>query len=521
MKSSLALKTLLLFLIYFLTAKIGLSFDAVSGFATLVWAPTGIALVSLLIFGYELWPGIFLAAFLVNLFAGAPLLVALWIGMGNTLEAVVAVFLLKRFRFSLAMGSLEDVWKYIFLAVFLSTLISATVGTTSLWLGQVITSANYQKTWLAWLVGDMLGDLVVGAFLLIWFAKKRIEIKWNLKILELILIFSILIICGLAALVGLGVREGSQAQIAYIVTPWLVWLAVRFGGRGATAGILTVAALAVIGSIDGHGVFYRTKLSESLLLAQGFIGVNAITALVLAGLVTEKLDLEKKKNDFISTVSHELKTPVTSIKAYTDLLNQSLIGDKKLHKYLLNMNEESNRLIKLVNDLLDFNRIAAGKLVLNYEQFFIDELIKSITEDLAYINKDNKIIFKEAGKLVLEADKQLISQVLINLINNAIKFSPQKSKVTVSLQKKKKWVIASVKDAGIGIDQKDQQNIFNKYFQTETTLDSSVRGLGLGLYICSKIIKKHGGKIWVKSKLNKGSTFYFSLPVKAMGKIVT
>src|SRR6202011_1412678 len=127
-----------LFVIYFGTARLGLSLDAVSGFATLVWLPSGIAIAALLLFGYRLWPGIIMGAFLVNLFKGAPLPVAVGIGIGNTLEALVGTYLLKRHGFSTTLNHLRDVLLLVFLAMPVSALISATVGVSSLLMGKVI-----------------------------------------------------------------------------------------------------------------------------------------------------------------------------------------------------------------------------------------------------------------------------------------------------------------------------------------------------------------------------------------------
>src|SRR2546428_6385137 len=147
---------LALFAIYFSTARLGLSLDAVSRFATLVWLPSGLAVAALLLFGYRLWPGILLGAFLVNLFNGAPPVVAVGIGIGNTLEALVGTYLLKRHGFSHALDRLRDVLLLVLLAIPLSTIISATLGVSSLLVGKVISFSSYYPTWRAWWIGDMI-----------------------------------------------------------------------------------------------------------------------------------------------------------------------------------------------------------------------------------------------------------------------------------------------------------------------------------------------------------------------------
>ena len=161
------LKIIILFGFYFGTAWAGLKLNAVSGFATLVWPPTGIALTALLLFGYRLWPGIFLGALLINWQTGAPFLVAFGIGIGNTLEPVIGAYLLKSIKFNNSIEKLANVLWFIFFAALVSTLISATIGVGSLWLGGVISSTAIAATWIAWWIGDVLGNLIVASFLLV------------------------------------------------------------------------------------------------------------------------------------------------------------------------------------------------------------------------------------------------------------------------------------------------------------------------------------------------------------------
>ena len=159
---------LLLFAIYFGTARLGLSFGAVSRFATLVWFPSGIAIAALFLFGYRLWPGIFLGAFLANLVHGAPLFVAIGIGIGNTLEALVGTYLLKRNGFRSSLDRLQDILVLVLLTMPISAFISATLGVSSLLLGKVIVVSSYYPTWSAWWVGDMISILILTPFLLAW-----------------------------------------------------------------------------------------------------------------------------------------------------------------------------------------------------------------------------------------------------------------------------------------------------------------------------------------------------------------
>src|SRR5215471_1564676 len=160
-----AVAILILFAAYYATGRLGLWLDAVSGFASLVWAPTGISLVALLIFGYRLWPGIALGAFLVNTTVGAPFAVACGISVGNTLEAVLGVYLVRRVAHFERLDRLRDVAALV-LAALVSTLVSATIGMACLWAGGLVASSAVRTTWTAWWIGDALGDLLVAPLLL-------------------------------------------------------------------------------------------------------------------------------------------------------------------------------------------------------------------------------------------------------------------------------------------------------------------------------------------------------------------
>ncbi len=229
--------------------------------------------------------------------------------------------------------------------------------------------------------------------------------------------------------------------------------------------------------------------------------------------ITDRKIVEKQKDDFLAIASHELKTPITTLKAYTQILQQVFSENPKANLYLDKMSEQLNRLITLVNELLDVSRIESGKLRLNKEKFLLDDLLRDVTADLAHINKQHRIIVEGVTTTFVYADKYRISQVLINLISNAIKYSPKSDRVIVSLKEHPSEVVVKIKDFGIGITKRDIALVFSKFFQANNKIRQSFAGLGLGLHISSEIIERHHGKIWVESTKGVGSTFYFSLPL--------
>lgn len=232
--------------------------------------------------------------------------------------------------------------------------------------------------------------------------------------------------------------------------------------------------------------------------------------------ITDRKELEQEKSDFMSMASHELKTPLTSIQIFVNLLESHLPEDskEKVGYYLYRITEQMHRLADLINDLLDVSRIETGKLRLNKEKFSIDELLFDTIESIKPTARDQTIVFKDRIKAEVYADRYRLYQVIINLLTNAIKYSPKGKQIIVSVKKNRKEVIVSIKDFGIGIKADKQEKIFEKLYQVSDPKEKTYPGLGLGLYISKEIIDRHKGKIWVESEgRDKGSTFFFTLPV--------
>lgn len=227
--------------------------------------------------------------------------------------------------------------------------------------------------------------------------------------------------------------------------------------------------------------------------------------------IAERMEFEKRKEDFISIASHELKTPIATIKGFTQIMQQMFEDDIDAKKYLDKMAGQVDRLTVLVSDLLDVSRIQSGKLQLQREHFHIDDLITDIVEDLQHTSSHN-ISFKGQGGNVY-VDRYRISQVLNNLISNAIKFSPKAKEVIVSSYIKGDFQVIKVQDFGIGISRKNLNKIFDRFYQADSSIRQSFAGLGLGLNISKEIIERHGGKMLVDSVKGKGSSFEFMIPL--------
>lgn len=231
--------------------------------------------------------------------------------------------------------------------------------------------------------------------------------------------------------------------------------------------------------------------------------------------ISKQKELEKRKDEFISDVSHELKAPLTIIKSYAQILEKRFTQNKDVKNtyFLSNITYQIDKITSLINDLLNLGRIEAGKIMLNKEEFDLDALIKKIVIDFQYMTETHQI-FKE-GELnrKVMADQDRIRQVLINLLTNAIKYSPNANKIIIRVAQKEKYAVASVQDFGTGIPKNEQKKIFKRFYRLKNKKEDKPLGFGLGLFITSEIVKRHGGKIWIKSQVGKGSTFYFTIPL--------
>jgi len=227
-------------------------------------------------------------------------------------------------------------------------------------------------------------------------------------------------------------------------------------------------------------------------------------------------ELDRMKSEFLSTAAHELRTPLTSILGFSEILLKKKLDEERQTRFLKIINEESAGLAGLINDLLDVSRIESGR----------GFMIKKAPTDVKDIILENVDLFKSQTDkhtfevnvpddlVKIEADKDKIDQVVENLISNARKFSPQGGRITVSVEQAKGELKISVTDTGLGIPGKDLPHIFEKFYRADNASTMAIRGTGLGLGIVKYIVESHGGKISVESKLGKGSTFSFTLPIR-------
>jgi PAS domain S-box-containing protein len=228
--------------------------------------------------------------------------------------------------------------------------------------------------------------------------------------------------------------------------------------------------------------------------------------------IEDRKKLEQQKDEFISIASHELKTPLTSLKAYLQLMERSAANIGVPNKFVVNSIQQLKRLEKLVGDLLDVSKISAGRITYTMGVFDIAEMITEVVESVQLSNSKHQLQIESNPSAELEGDRYRLEQVLTNFLTNAIKYSPDSDKVLIRSVIRDNEIVVAVEDFGIGIEKENLDKLFERFYRVDNTA-MKYDGLGLGLYVSAEILTRHKGNFWIESEPGQGSTFYFGLPV--------
>jgi two-component system phosphate regulon sensor histidine kinase PhoR len=232
--------------------------------------------------------------------------------------------------------------------------------------------------------------------------------------------------------------------------------------------------------------------------------------------ITRLKELEKIRQDFVANVSHELRTPLTTIKGYAETLLEGALREEVAPQFVQVIKRHADRLTKIVEDLLMLSKIESKEFHLKIEAIPVQELIHDVLDYIKEAAEKKKISISPSeipSSLILEADRNYLEQVFTNLLDNAIKYSPERGMITISaVEKNQKEIQFSIKDNGIGIPRDDLPRIFERFYRVDKGRSQELGGTGLGLSIVKHIIQAHGGRVWAESQPGEGSIFYFTLP---------
>ncbi len=630
---------LVLAAVYFAAAQLGLAMAFEATQVTVIWPPTGIALAAILLWGYRMWPGIALGALLANLMLGEPVATAMGIAFGNTLEAVAGAWLLHRVGFDTRLSRLRDVLNLVFFSAIVSTVISATIGVTSLCLGNVQPWESFAALWQIWWVGDAVGAVIVAPLLLVW-SSKQYALNPRHKAEAAALLTGLLTVC-----TALFTTQINSAAFTYIVFPFVFWAALRFGQRGVATVIVLACATAVWATLHGFGPFTSMSVEKNLMVLQLFMGVLSVTGLLLAaaiaqsketaeikarlaaivessgdaiigkdlqGIITfwndaaERLfgygtteiigrpiallipseiqeqerqvleqlhqgeriahyetvrlskdgqpidvsitsspirdvhgnivgtsksvrdirerkradeilrDADRRKNEFLATLAHELRNPLAPIVGAAQLLQFPQINaDRRAEAYDI-IGRQAQHMSRLVDDLLDMSRILHGKIDLRKERIALEEAIHSAVEtakSLIEANRHTLTLELAQDTIWLDADPTRLSQIFVNLLNNAAKYTPHGGQISLSVEAASEAVLVKISDNGPGIPETMLDKIFNLFTQIDSSIERTHGGLGLGLALVKNLVEMHGGHIKAQNRKDgHGSEFTVCLP---------
>lgn len=342
------IKIALLMITYVVTAKLGLELAFNVPQATTIWPPTGIAIAATLLWGYHYAPGIFVGALLANVLSGTPALVATGIALGNTLEAVIAVFLIHRFiSHSQILEKISGFMGFVFLVAFLSTTVSATIGVSSLLLGGQLSLAQFNSTWFVWWVGDMLGALIIVPFVMAW--RKRSNRDFiNDNLFEALLVFMIVATAGFIIFSQPTQSLPVASLLIYLTFPLLMWAAVRLTQIGAVTATTIIAVAAIWGTLAQRGPYtLGTSVEENLIFLHVFLFVIIVTAVVLAVAVSGRLRSEEALHQKARELEEAKQLMLHNVKWRKDLEGQVKDATEKINNILGSVFEDRSKGPKL------------------------------------------------------------------------------------------------------------------------------------------------------------------------------
>ena len=477
--------------------------------------------------GIELWPLIFIATLAVYYMNGYPAFVVLIMPFIYVLQSVVGAYILKKWQFNMSIKRLQDMIK-IMIVTLVSGTIVPTFGIISRYLDHHFFGGPLPTlTWGDWFTGNIMSLLIVSPFLIRWIANPRFKITKK-QTVEIGSAFIILLLVNYALFWTQTTQIGNISLVYFDLIP-LMWISLRFGSRFTTLAMFITAIMAIAGNFVGHPMAVAPdKLGIHLFQIEVLIDILAGLFFILAAIEDERkavinkleshiIKLEQAvgmRDEFISIASHELKTPVTTLKIYSQVVRKELEqkGEQLLGGQMSKMDLQLNKLITLVEDLLNVSRTRSGKLEFHIQEFDLALLVKETVDDVQSSTPQHTFFLE--GRLLrpIMGDKYRISQVLINLLNNAVKYSPNASEINVSLFDEGDKAKVSVKDYGIGIDPKHHEKIFDLFYRVSDPKTNTFPGFGIGLHISHEIIARHGGALSVQSSEDQGSEFSFTLP---------
>ncbi len=525
-------------LIYFVVGKLGLMLASLHASASPVWPSAGIALAAILVLGYRVWPAIFVGAFLINITNAGDLATSLAIATGNTLEALAGAWLVIRFaRGKNFCDRPQDVFKFA-VSTALSSIISPSFGVTSLVIAGFAEWTHYGAIWLTWWLGDTTGNLVFTPLAVLWAVGLRLA--WTKKeATEVGVLFLLLVMLSSVVFGGWLPISSRNYPITFFCGPIVIWTAFRFRPLETATGIFILSLISVWGTLHGFGPFVRETENQSLIALQLWIAVLTITAMALSAAMTERRRVEEElqqqksiveaanrtKDHFMAMLSHELRTPLTPVISALESLETEPTQTEDTRASLAMIRRNIELETQLIDDLLDFTRIAKDKMQLRFVPMDAHQAVSNVVEICraeATAKRLHVHLNLRAKNCHVTADAAKFQQIIWNVLKNAIKFTPEGGEITILSENPSETIFTvTVRDTGIGMEPEVMQRIFDPFEQGNRSFEHRFGGLGLGLAISKSLAQAHGGTLTAQSEgSNRGSTFTLTMQALPRGEAV-
>ena len=522
--------------VYFGVGKFGLMLASLHASASPVWPSAGIALAAILLIGYRVWPAIFVGAFLVNITNAGDVATSLAIATGNTLEALAGAWLVIRFaRGKNFCDRPQDVFKFALVGA-TSTVISASFGVTSLALAGFADWTHYGAIWLTWWLGDVTGDLVFTPLVVLWCVGSQ-RSRRRKEATEVGVLFLLLVLLSSVVFGGWLQISSRNYPITFICGPIVIWMAFRFRPLDTATGIFMLSVIAVWGTLHGFGPFVRETENQSLVALQLWIAVLTITAMALSAGMAERRRVEEElqqqksiveaanrtKDHLMAMLSHELRTPLTPVISALESLETEPTQTEDTRASLAMIRRNIELETQLIDDLLDFTRIARDKMQLRFVPVDAHQAVSNVVEICRTEARAKRLhvhLNLRAKNCHVTADAAKFQQIIWNLLKNAIKFTPEGGDITISSENPSETILTvTVRDTGIGMEPEVMQRIFDPFEQGNRSFEHRFGGLGLGLAISKSLAQAHGGTLTAQSDgANHGSTFTLSMQALPQGE---
>jgi len=547
---------------YFAAARFGQSLSFALRQVTALWPPTGIAVAALVLWGYRVWPGIYLGVVASQVLVNGSLLVPSLVAVGNTLGPVIVRFWLRRLGFDTALATTRDTLCLILVGSILGMTITASYGVMILGITGIIPWSAYGSVWWIWWVGDAMGVLIVAPLIFSW--AMRPHVGWSRsRVVELCGIFVGIVLVSLVVLAGAFFEDSTPFQLQYAIFPFIIWVSLRFGTRETATAIALVTGFAVWGAIHDRGPFATGTLDQRLILLEMFMAIASVTGYILSAVSSERTRARaalQRANDeledrveqrtaelananvvlaqrseeveaFVYIVSHDLRVPLVNLQGFSKELERSCreleaifqttplpetseklvqtILKEDIHGALRYISASTTKFQRLIDALLLLSR--TGQQELRHEsidvQALVDTTILSLRQSIE--SSGAEVVVGPLPAVV--ADTTAIGQVFSNLISNALKYLQpgRPGRLRIGGESSGGSVHYWVGDNGVGIPESSQRRLFQVFQRFHPEL---APGEGMGLAIVKRIVERHGGKVWAESEQGVGTTFHVTLP---------